>query len=90
MLYFIQSFERAMKFSANEPITWLQHALCLITSGKHAHGLAVLREATNQDPASVSPCLVAARACYEHLNLVNLHFPSVCHLWISTFASIGQ
>lgn len=68
---FLQSFERAMKFSANEPMAWLQHALCLITAGKHAHGLSVLREATIQDPASVSPCLVAARACYETLNLVS-------------------
>ncbi|XP_034253194.1 tetratricopeptide repeat protein 7B [Thrips palmi] len=65
-----ESFERAMKFSANEPMAWLQHALCLITAGKHAHGLSVLREATILDPASVSPCLVAARACYETLNLI--------------------
>lgn len=70
-----------MKFSANEPMAWLQHALCLITSGKHAHGLAVLREATNQDPASVSPCLVAARACYEHLGLVNYQ-PIITHTFV--------
>ncbi|PNF19557.1 hypothetical protein B7P43_G18242, partial [Cryptotermes secundus] len=63
-----ESFERAMKFSFEEPHIWMQHALCLVTMGQYAHALSVLKEVTRLLPTRVVPCLLAARICYEHLN----------------------
>lgn len=65
-----ESFERAMKFSFEEPHIWMQHALCLLTMGQYAHALAVLKEVTRLLPTRVIPCLLAARICYEHLNQI--------------------
>ncbi|KAJ4428146.1 hypothetical protein ANN_24160 [Periplaneta americana] len=65
-----ESFERAMKFSFEEPHVWMQHALCLVTMGQYAHALTVLKEVTRLLPTKVIPCLLAARICYEQLNQV--------------------
>ncbi|PSN31945.1 Tetratricopeptide repeat protein 7B [Blattella germanica] len=65
------SFERAMKFSFEEPHVWMQHALCLVTMGQYAHALSVLKEVSRLLPTKVIPCLLAARICYEQLNQVN-------------------
>ncbi|GFG28700.1 hypothetical protein Cfor_05984 [Coptotermes formosanus] len=65
-----ESFERAMKFSFEEPHVWMQHALCLYTMGQYAHALSVLKEVSRLLPTKVIPCLLAARICYEHLNQI--------------------
>ena len=65
-----ESFERAMKFSHEEVHVWLQYALCLISLGKHIHAYAVLQIVVRITPNKVMPCLLAARICYEELNMV--------------------
>ncbi|XP_071440468.1 tetratricopeptide repeat protein 7B [Hetaerina americana] len=65
-----ESFERALKFSFEEPHVWMQRALCLISSGRYAIALPVLSQVARQLPATTLPCLLAARLCYEHLNRV--------------------
>jgi len=65
-----ESFERAMKFSFEEPHVWMQHALCLYTMGQYSHAVAVLKEVSRLLPTKVIPCLLAARICYEHLNQI--------------------
>ncbi|XP_021924008.1 tetratricopeptide repeat protein 7B isoform X2 [Zootermopsis nevadensis] len=65
-----ESFERAMKFSFEEPHVWMQHALCLVTMGQYAHALSVFKEVSKLLPTKVIPCLLAARICYEHLNQI--------------------
>lgn len=67
-----ESFERAMKFSHSEGHVWMQHALCLISLGKHALAYSVLKIVTQLSPQKVMPCLLAARLCYANLNLVNI------------------
>ncbi|GLV31859.1 Tetratricopeptide repeat domain 7 [Carabus blaptoides fortunei] len=62
-----ESFERAMKFSFEEPHVWEQHALSLISMGRYAHALAVLREVIRLQPNKALPCMLATRLCFEHL-----------------------
>lgn len=59
--------ERAMKFSFEEKHIWTQHALCLVSMGKHFHALAVLKEVKRLCPEKTIPCLIGARICYENL-----------------------
>lgn len=56
-----------MKFSFEEPHVWEQHALSLITMGRHLHALAVLQEVSRLQHNRALPCMLAARLCYEHL-----------------------
>lgn len=63
-----------MKFSYEEAHIWLQQALCLETMGRHIHALAILGEVSRLLPTKVMPCLIAARICYQHLNLVTEYF----------------
>lgn len=65
-----ESFERAMKFSFEEPHVWLQHALCLVSMGNFSHAINLLREVARLLPSKVMPCLFAAQICYEHLNQI--------------------
>lgn len=65
-----ESFERAMKFSHGEVHIWLQFALCLMNLGRHVHAYAVLEIVCNLAPNKVMPCLLAARICYEELNMI--------------------
>lgn len=58
-----------MKFSFEELHLWKQHALSLIVTGRFVHALAVLKEVIRLEPNNPSNCLLAARVCYEHLNL---------------------
>lgn len=58
-----------MKFSFKEPHLWRQHALSLIAKGDHEHALAVLKEVIHLEPNSSVNCLLAARLCFEHLNM---------------------
>lgn len=64
-----ESLERAMKFSFEEPHLWKQYALSLLSNGKYKHSLAVLKEVIRLDYNNSSNYLLAAKICYEHLNL---------------------
>lgn len=64
-----EALERAMKFSFDEPHVWHQQALCLVTMGRYSHALDVLKQVNRMQPTLVSPCLLAAKICYEHMNL---------------------
>ncbi|XP_012231567.1 tetratricopeptide repeat protein 7B isoform X2 [Linepithema humile] len=66
-----ESFERAMKFSHEEAHVWTQYALCLISMGRYMHAYRVLKVVARLSPQKVMPCLLAARLCYEQLNLIN-------------------
>lgn len=67
-----ESFERAMKFSHEEVHVWMQYALCLINLGRYSQAHSVLEVVARLSPQKVMPCLLSARLCYEHLNLVIL------------------
>ncbi|KAL6264952.1 hypothetical protein P5V15_005048 [Pogonomyrmex californicus] len=66
-----ESFERAMKFSHEEVHIWTQYALCLISMGRYMHAYRVLKVVARLSPQKVMPCLLAARLCYEQLNIIN-------------------
>ncbi|XP_020283991.1 tetratricopeptide repeat protein 7B isoform X2 [Pseudomyrmex gracilis] len=66
-----ESFERAMKFSHEEAHIWTQYALCLISMGRYMHAYRVLKVVARLSPQKVMPCLLAARLCYEQLNMIN-------------------
>ncbi|XP_011860003.1 PREDICTED: tetratricopeptide repeat protein 7B isoform X6 [Vollenhovia emeryi] len=66
-----ESFERAMKFSHEEVHIWTQYALCLLNMGRYMHAYRVLKVVARLSPQKVMPCLLAARLCYEQLNMVN-------------------
>ncbi|GBM52501.1 Tetratricopeptide repeat protein 7B [Araneus ventricosus] len=65
----VDSFERAMKFSFEKQHVWMQFALSLISSGKYARAYLVLHEVSRLAPDNSLPCLLAARICYDHLDL---------------------
>ncbi|KAL0116762.1 hypothetical protein PUN28_009995 [Cardiocondyla obscurior] len=65
-----ESFERAMKFSHEEVHIWTQYALCLISMGRYMHAYRVLKVVARLSPQKVMPCLLAARLCYEQLNMI--------------------
>lgn len=58
-----------MKFSFEEPHLWKQHALSLLAINSYNHALSVLKEVIRLEPNDPSNCLLAAKLCYEHLNL---------------------
>lgn len=58
-----------MKFSFEEPHVWRQHALSLLATGRYNDALGVLKEVINLEPNLSINCLLAARVCYEHLDL---------------------
>ncbi|KAH1027438.1 tetratricopeptide repeat protein 7B isoform X1 [Dendroctonus ponderosae] len=64
-----ESLERSMKFSFEDPHLWKQHALSLLSIGHYQDSLAVLREVIRLEPNNSSNCLLAAKLCYEHMNL---------------------
>ncbi|KAF8793573.1 Tetratricopeptide repeat protein 7B like protein [Argiope bruennichi] len=65
----VDSFERAMKFSFEKQHVWMQFALSLISAGKYARAYLVLHEVARLVPDNSLPCLLAARICYDHLDL---------------------
>ncbi|XP_017787573.1 PREDICTED: tetratricopeptide repeat protein 7B isoform X2 [Habropoda laboriosa] len=65
-----ESFERAMKFSHEEAHVWTQCALCLISMGRYMHAYRVLKVVARLSPQKAMPCLLAARLCYEQLNMI--------------------
>lgn len=60
-----------MKFSHEEAHIWTQYALCLISMGRYMHAYRVLKVVARLSPQKVMPCLLAARLCYEQLNMVS-------------------
>ncbi|KAF4526348.1 hypothetical protein B566_EDAN014085 [Ephemera danica] len=65
---FHECLERgAIKFSFDEPHTWLQYALSLLAIGENVHALRVLEEVHRLLPQSAVPCMLAAKTCYLHL-----------------------
>lgn len=64
-----ESLERSMKFSFEELYLWKQNALSLISIGKYSLGLSVLKEVIRLDPKSINNYLLAAKICYQYLNL---------------------
>ncbi|XP_076251037.1 tetratricopeptide repeat domain 7 [Rhynchophorus ferrugineus] len=64
-----ESLERSMKFSFEEPHLWKQHALASMSIGNYGHALSVLKEVIRLEPLNGSNYLLAARICFEHLNL---------------------
>lgn len=64
-----ESLERSMKFSFEEPHLWKQYALSLLSNGNYKQSLAVFKEVIRLEPNNSSNYLLAAKLCYEHLNL---------------------
>lgn len=60
-----------MKFSFEEPHLWKQHALSLISVGRYNQAIQVLKEVIRLEPNKTVHYLLAAKVCYEHLNLPN-------------------
>lgn len=58
-----------MKFSFEEPHVWRQHALSLAAAGRYSDALGVFKEVIRLEPNESINCLVAARLCYEHLDI---------------------
>uniref|UniRef100_A0A0K8TA39 Tetratricopeptide repeat protein 7 N-terminal domain-containing protein n=2 Tax=Lygus hesperus TaxID=30085 RepID=A0A0K8TA39_LYGHE len=63
-----ESLERALKFSYEEPHIWYQRALCLENMGQYGLAFEVTKEVARMLSNKVSPCLLAAKICYQHLN----------------------
>ncbi|KAG5883176.1 hypothetical protein JTB14_018193 [Gonioctena quinquepunctata] len=64
-----ESLERSMKFSFEEPHLWKQHALSLMATNKYEQALSILKEVIRLEPDDPCNCLLAAKLCYEQLNL---------------------
>ena len=63
-------FERSLRFSPKEDHVWCQFALSMACEGKFKRSLVVLAEVAQQRPEDASICLLAARMCYERLDLL--------------------
>lgn len=64
-----ESLERSMKFSFEESHLWTQHALSLAAIGRYKQALLAFREVIRLEPKKIENYLLAAKLCYEHLNL---------------------
>lgn len=63
-----------MKFSHEEAHIWTQYALCLMSMERYKHAYRVLKVVARLSPQKVMSCLLAARLCYEQLNMVKYLF----------------
>ena len=63
-------FERSLRFSPKDDHVWSQFALAMACEGKFKRSLVVLAEVAQQRPDDSSICLLAARMCYERLDLL--------------------
>lgn len=68
-MFYFQSLERSLKFSFEDHHIWKQYALSLYASGEYNRGLLVLKEVVRLEPTVAIHSLLAARICYEHMNL---------------------
>ena len=64
-------FERSLRFSPKEDHVWAQFALAMAAEGRLKRSLVVLDEVAQQRPNDSSVCLMAARMCYERLDLLS-------------------
>lgn len=64
-----ECLERPMKFSFEEIHLWKQYALNLMSLGQFEQALSVMKDVIRLDKYNVSNYLLAAKLCYEHLNL---------------------
>jgi len=64
-------FERSLRFCPKEDHVWSGLALSLACEGRHLRALVLLREVAEQRPDDASTCLLAARLCYEKLDLLS-------------------
>lgn len=67
----VDMFERSLRFSPKEDHVWSQFALALACEGKFLRSLVVLQEVSQQRSNDASVCLMAARLCYEKLDLLS-------------------
>ena len=65
---FLQSLERAMKFSFEKAHVWHQFGLTLIALERYDHAVSVMTEVSQLLPYDSSVCLMIAKVCYEHLS----------------------
>ena len=63
-------FERSLRFSPKDEHVWSQLALAIACEGRFKRSLVVLTEVAQQSPRDSSVCLLAARMCYERLDLL--------------------
>ncbi|KAL3279766.1 hypothetical protein HHI36_017274 [Cryptolaemus montrouzieri] len=64
-----ESLERSMKFSFEELHLWKQNALSLISMERYSQAFSALKEVIRLDPKAIENYLLAAKLCYQHLNL---------------------
>ena len=64
-------FERSLRFSPKEDHVWSQFALAMACEGRMKRSLVILSEVAQQRPDDASVCLLAARMCYERLDLLS-------------------
>jgi len=63
-------FERSLRFSPKDDHVWSQFALAMACEGRFKRSLVILSEVAQQRPSDSSVCLLAARTCYERLDLL--------------------
>ena len=63
-------FERSLRFSPKDEHVWSQFALSLACEARYKRSLVVLTEVAQQNPDDSSVCLLAARLCYEKLEML--------------------
>ena len=63
-------FERSLRFSPKDDHVWSQFALAMACEGRFKRSLVILSEVAQQRPNDSSICLLAARTCYERLDLL--------------------
>ena len=63
-------FERSLRFSPKDEHVWSQFALSLACEARFMRSLVVLTEVAQQNPQDSSVCLLAARLCYEKLEML--------------------
>jgi len=67
----VDMFERSLRFSPKEDHVWSQFALAMACEGRFLRSLVVLQEVAQQRSNDASTCLLAARLCYEKLDLLS-------------------
>jgi len=65
-----EMFERSLRYAPKEEHIWSQFAMALACDGRHLRSVVVLKEVAEMNEKDASPCLLAARLCYEKLNLL--------------------
>jgi len=65
-----QMFERSLRYAPKEEHIWSQFALVLACDGRYLRSIVVLKEVAEMNEKDASMCLLAARICYEKLNLL--------------------